>query len=45
MTFSIVFLLITAFARSGGHPPEGFMEPEAWKVLAEYYQNLVNNVS
>ena len=28
-------------ARSGELPPDGFMVPEAWQVLAEYYKSLV----
>lgn len=28
------------FARNGELPPVGFMEPKAWKILAEYYQSL-----
>lgn len=28
-------------ARSGENPPDGFMAPKAWKVLAEYYQSLI----
>ncbi len=27
-------------ARTGEQPPEGFMVPAAWKVLAEYYRRL-----
>lgn len=27
-------------AREGQNPPDGFMAPKAWKVLAEYYQSL-----
>lgn len=27
-------------ARTGVSPPDGFMEPNAWKILATYYQNL-----
>lgn len=27
-------------ARSGENPPDGFMAPEAWRVLASYYQSL-----
>ncbi|XP_061165941.1 bifunctional 3'-phosphoadenosine 5'-phosphosulfate synthase-like isoform X3 [Saccostrea echinata] len=27
-------------AREGQNPPDGFMAPKAWKVLAEYYQTL-----
>uniref|UniRef100_A0A8D8J6W2 Bifunctional 3'-phosphoadenosine 5'-phosphosulfate synthase n=4 Tax=Culex pipiens TaxID=7175 RepID=A0A8D8J6W2_CULPI len=27
-------------ARTGQDPPLGFMEPKAWKILAEYYQSL-----
>lgn len=27
-------------AREGQNPPDGFMAPRAWKVLAEYYQSL-----
>jgi 3'-phosphoadenosine 5'-phosphosulfate synthase len=29
-----------AFARSGELPPDGFMEPKAWGILANYYQEL-----
>ncbi|GJQ82528.1 hypothetical protein Trydic_g14513 [Trypoxylus dichotomus] len=29
-------------AKSGEDPPEGFMAPSAWKVLAQYYQSLKN---
>ena len=28
------------FARTGENPPEGFMHPAAWKVLADYYRGL-----
>ncbi|XP_066586079.1 bifunctional 3'-phosphoadenosine 5'-phosphosulfate synthase-like isoform X2 [Prorops nasuta] len=31
------------FAKSGINPPEGFMAPKAWKVLADHYQSLNNN--
>jgi len=27
-------------ARNAQDPPHGFMEPKAWKILAEYYQSL-----
>ncbi|XP_065086899.1 bifunctional 3'-phosphoadenosine 5'-phosphosulfate synthase isoform X1 [Ochlerotatus camptorhynchus] len=27
-------------ARTGQDPPNGFMEPKAWKILSEYYQSL-----
>ncbi|XP_051174557.1 bifunctional 3'-phosphoadenosine 5'-phosphosulfate synthase 2-like [Leptopilina boulardi] len=27
-------------ARNNQTPPDGFMAPKAWKILAEYYQNL-----
>ncbi|XP_019529902.3 bifunctional 3'-phosphoadenosine 5'-phosphosulfate synthase isoform X2 [Aedes albopictus] len=27
-------------ARTGQNPPNGFMEPKAWKILSEYYQSL-----
>ncbi|XP_012262079.2 bifunctional 3'-phosphoadenosine 5'-phosphosulfate synthase isoform X3 [Athalia rosae] len=27
-------------ARSGEQPPDGFMAPTAWKILADYYQTL-----
>ena len=27
-------------AKNGDLPPDGFMAPEAWKVLANYYKNL-----
>ena len=30
------------YARSGEQPPDGFMAPEAWKILAEFYQNKSN---
>jgi len=29
-------------AKSGEEPPEGFMAPKAWKVLANYYLSLTN---
>uniref|UniRef100_A0A672PB66 Bifunctional 3'-phosphoadenosine 5'-phosphosulfate synthase 2-like n=1 Tax=Sinocyclocheilus grahami TaxID=75366 RepID=A0A672PB66_SINGR len=29
-----------SLARSGETPPDGFMAPKAWKVLAEYYSSL-----
>lgn len=28
-------------ARSGECPPDGFMAPKAWSVLADYYQSLM----
>lgn len=31
-----------SLARSGQEPPTGFMEPSAWKVLAEYYRSIAN---
>lgn len=31
-----------SLARSGQEPPAGFMEPSAWKVLAEYYRSVAN---
>ncbi|XP_020801843.1 bifunctional 3'-phosphoadenosine 5'-phosphosulfate synthase isoform X1 [Drosophila serrata] len=27
-------------AKTGASPPDGFMEPEAWRILSNYYQNL-----
>lgn len=27
-------------ARTGEQPPDGFMVPAAWKVLADYYRRL-----
>lgn len=32
-------------AKAGEEPPEGFMAPKAWKVLASYYQSLSNGSS
>ncbi|XP_037934115.1 bifunctional 3'-phosphoadenosine 5'-phosphosulfate synthase [Teleopsis dalmanni] len=29
------------FAKTGTYPPDGFMEPKAWKILSEYYQSLI----
>lgn len=29
-----------ALARSGQDPPDGFMAPKAWKILADYYASL-----
>ncbi|XP_034480436.1 bifunctional 3'-phosphoadenosine 5'-phosphosulfate synthase isoform X2 [Drosophila innubila] len=29
-----------SLAKTGTSPPDGFMEPHAWKILATYYQNL-----
>lgn len=28
------------FARTGENPPEGFMAPKAWEIIANYYQSL-----
>lgn len=28
------------YARDGVQPPDGFMAPKAWKVLADYYQSI-----
>lgn len=30
-------------ARTGQLPPDGFMEPKAWSILANYYQSLAKN--
>ncbi|KAL0266467.1 UNVERIFIED_CONTAM: hypothetical protein PYX00_008989 [Menopon gallinae] len=27
-------------ARAGENPPDGFMAPQAWKILSDYYQSL-----
>lgn len=32
-----------ALARSGTPPPEGFMAPKSWDVLARYYRSLVSS--
>ncbi|XP_055636375.1 bifunctional 3'-phosphoadenosine 5'-phosphosulfate synthase isoform X2 [Toxorhynchites rutilus septentrionalis] len=32
-------------ARNGQDPPNGFMEPKAWKILSEYYQSLKGNAN
>ena len=29
-------------ARTGGTPPDGFMVPDAWNILANYYKSLSN---
>ncbi|XP_058055496.1 bifunctional 3'-phosphoadenosine 5'-phosphosulfate synthase isoform X1 [Anopheles bellator] len=29
-----------SLARNGDNPPDGFMEPKAWQILAQYYQSL-----
>ncbi|KAJ8926547.1 hypothetical protein NQ314_021063 [Rhamnusium bicolor] len=29
-------------ARTGDMPPDGFMAPKAWEILAGYYQGLIN---
>jgi 3'-phosphoadenosine 5'-phosphosulfate synthase len=31
------------FARNGELPPDGFMEPKAWGILADYYKSLGKN--
>lgn len=31
------------FARNGELPPDGFMEPKAWGILADYYKSLSKN--
>lgn len=38
--YRIRIFLCKGLARSGDLPPDGFMEPEAWTILAEYYQSL-----
>ncbi|CAK9810766.1 Bifunctional 3'-phosphoadenosine 5'-phosphosulfate synthase [Anthophora quadrimaculata] len=30
-------------AKSGEKPPEGFMTPKAWQIVADYYKNEMNN--
>ncbi|KAK0161110.1 hypothetical protein PV327_009623 [Microctonus hyperodae] len=30
-------------AKSGENPPDGFMSPKAWKILADYYKNMTIN--
>lgn len=35
-----IFTSISAFARTGQQPPDGFMAPRAWQVLAEFYQSM-----
>ena len=30
-------------AREGISPPDGFMAPEAWQIMVEFYQSLVEN--
>lgn len=32
--------MCSGLARSGELPPDGFMEPKAWSILADYYQSL-----
>ena len=39
MTDEFVVVVI-GLARSGTDPPDGFMEPKAWSILADYYQKL-----
>ncbi|XP_076299328.1 bifunctional 3'-phosphoadenosine 5'-phosphosulfate synthase 2 [Lasioglossum baleicum] len=31
------------FAKTGEYPPEGFMAPRAWRVMADYYANKQKN--
>lgn len=31
------------FAKSGKNPPDGFMIPEAWKIVSDYYKNSKTN--
>lgn len=45
MFCSLIYLSTKKFcclglARSGTLPPDGFMEPKAWAILADYYQKL-----
>jgi hypothetical protein len=35
--------LIKGLARTGTPPPEGFMSPKSWDVLARYYRSLVSS--
>ncbi|CAL7941949.1 unnamed protein product [Xylocopa violacea] len=30
-------------AKSGENPPEGFMAPKAWQIVADYYKKQLNN--
>nr|XP_034184719.1 bifunctional 3'-phosphoadenosine 5'-phosphosulfate synthase-like isoform X1 [Osmia lignaria] len=32
-----------ALAKSGEKPPEGFMAPKAWRIVADYYQEKLRN--
>ncbi|XP_017466840.1 PREDICTED: bifunctional 3'-phosphoadenosine 5'-phosphosulfate synthase [Rhagoletis zephyria] len=32
-------------ARTGQSPPDGFMVPEAWKILSEYYQSISSSTN
>ena len=32
-------------ARDGMEPPQGFMAPKAWQVLAKHYQEYVNGAN
>ncbi|KAG4070198.1 hypothetical protein HA402_003888 [Bradysia odoriphaga] len=37
--------MMRGLARDGKLPPDGFMEPKAWAILAEYYRNLKDSKS
>ncbi|OAF68406.1 hypothetical protein A3Q56_03881 [Intoshia linei] len=32
-----------AIARAGNEPPSGFMDPEAWNILVQYYKSIKSN--
>ena len=34
------FIMLIDLAKSGQLPPDGFMAPKAWDILAKYYQGL-----
>lgn len=35
-------ILFADLARAGDLPPNGFMAPKAWEILAEYYRSKWN---
>ncbi|KOC69205.1 Bifunctional 3'-phosphoadenosine 5'-phosphosulfate synthase, partial [Habropoda laboriosa] len=38
-----ICVIISDLAKSGENPPEGFMTPKAWQIVADYYKTELNN--
>lgn len=38
----INYSIISDLAKSGENPPQGFMAPKAWQIIADYYKKQLN---